>query len=57
MKGLEDESESLFYHPIKKNPVSFFTQEQAEGISKEKILKDDCQLFPATFHLKPEQTV
>ena len=49
MKGLEDEAESLFYHPIKKNPVSFFKQEQAEGISKEKVLKDDCQLFSRLF--------
>ena len=45
MKELKDEAESRFYHPIKKNSVSFFKQVQDEGISKEKVLKDDCQLF------------
>ena len=49
MEGLEDESESPFYHPIKKNLVSFFKQEQAEGISTVKVLKDDCQLFSRLF--------
>ena len=45
MEGLEDEREISFYHPMKKNPFSFFTQEQSKGISKETVLKDDCQLF------------
>ncbi len=49
MDGLEYEGESLFYNPIKKNLVSFFKQEQAKGISKEKVLKDDCQLFSRLF--------
>lgn len=49
MEGLEDEGESPFYHPIKKNLVSFFKEEQAEGISKVKVLKDDCQLFSRLF--------
>ena len=49
MEGLEDERESSFYHPMKKNPVSFFTQEQSKGISKETVLKDDCQLFSRLF--------
>ena len=49
MKGLEDEAESLFYQPIKKNPVSLFKQEQAEGISKEIVLKDNCQFFLQLF--------
>ena len=49
MKELEDEAESRFYRPIKKNPVSFFKQVQAEGISKAKDLKDDCQLFSRLF--------
>ena len=49
MDGLENEGESLFYNPLKKNLVSFFKQEQAKGISKEKVLKDDCQLFSRLF--------
>ena len=49
MDGLENESESLFYNPFKKNLVSFFKQEQAKGISKEKVLKDNCQLFSRLF--------
>ena len=49
MEGLEDERESSFYYPMKKNPVSFFTQEQSKGISKETVLKDDCQLFSRLF--------
>lgn len=49
MEGLEDEGESPFYNQIKKNLVSFFKQEQAKGISNEKVLKDDCQLFSRLF--------
>jgi hypothetical protein len=49
MEGLKDEDGSIFYNPIKKNIVSFFKQEQAYGISKEKVLKDDCQLFSRMF--------
>ena len=33
MERLEDEGESPLYHPIKNNLVSFFKQEQAEGMS------------------------
>ncbi|KAK6167167.1 hypothetical protein SNE40_021262 [Patella caerulea] len=49
IKVLEDEAESTFYNPIKKNVVSFFKQGQTGGISKEKILKEDCQLFSRLF--------
>ncbi|KAK6175971.1 hypothetical protein SNE40_014343 [Patella caerulea] len=49
IKVLEDEAESTFYNPIKKNPVSFFKQGQTGGISKEKVLKEDCQLFSRLF--------
>ena len=49
MEGLQNEGECPFYHPIKKNIVSFFKQEQAGGSSKEKVLKDDCQLFSRLF--------
>ena len=49
MEGLEDEGESPFYRPIKNNLVSFFKPEQAEGMSKVKVLKDDCQLFSRLF--------
>ena len=47
--GLENEGESTFYNPLKKNLASFFKQEQAKGISKEKVLKDNCQLFSRLF--------
>ena len=45
MDGLENEDESLFYNTFKKKLVSFFKQEQAKGISKQKVMKDECQLF------------
>jgi len=45
MKGIENKDECSFYHPIKKNPVSYFKQvlKQPGGSSKERVLKDDCQ--------------
>lgn len=51
MKGLENKHESSFYHPVKKNTVSFFKQvlKQPGSSSKEKVLKDDCQLFSRLF--------
>ena len=48
LEGLENE-ECTFYHPIKKNTASFFKQEQPVRSSKEKVLKDDCQLFSRLF--------
>ena len=49
MQGLEDENENPLYPRIKINLVSLFKQEQAQGISKKNVLKDDCQLFPRLF--------
>ena len=50
MKGLEGEKESTFYVPITKNKVDFFRQEPATvGSSKQKVLKEDCQLFSKLF--------
>ena len=45
--------EGSFYDPIKKNKLDFFQHtrkpEQAPGDLKQKILKDDCRLFPKLF--------
>ncbi|KAJ8387985.1 hypothetical protein AAFF_G00147760 [Aldrovandia affinis] len=50
MKGLEGEEESTFYEPIKKNRVDFFRQVPASvDSSKQKVLKEDCQLFSKLF--------
>jgi hypothetical protein len=49
MEGLETEDTSSFYQPIAKNNVAFFKQEKSLGSSKEKELKDDCQLFARLF--------
>ncbi len=50
LKGLEDEETSTFYEPIKKNRVDFFRQEApAADSSKQKGLKEDCQLFSKLF--------
>ena len=51
MEGLEKTAECTFYQPIKKNPVTYFKQvlKQHRGNSKEKVLKDDCQLFSRLF--------
>ena len=38
-----------FYKPIKKNDIAFLKQQQAESASKEKTLKEDCQLFSRLF--------
>ena len=50
MKGLAGEDTSTFYEPIKKNGVDFFRQESVSAIlSKQKILKEHCQLFSKLF--------
>lgn len=50
MEGLNSGEECLFYKPIKKNKVSFFRSEQlSKSTSKEKTLKDSCQLFSRLF--------
>lgn len=47
MKALENKDDCSFYHPVKKNTISFFEQalKQPGNPFKEKVLKDDCQLF------------
>ena len=50
MEALENDNECLFYKPIKRNTDSFFRQATDQAaVSKEKILKDDCQLFQRLF--------
>ena len=49
MEGMGNEGESTFYKPIKRNKVAFFRHEQAASSSKEKVLKDNCQLFSRLF--------
>lgn len=49
MEAMQNEGECTFYHPIKKTKASFFKHEQAASSSKEKVLKDDCQLFSRLF--------
>ena len=49
MDGLESEV-STFYEPIKKARVDFFRQEpHCVNVTKQKVLKDDCQLFSKLF--------
>jgi len=47
--GLEIDDKSSFYHPIKKNKVAFFTHDKAASSSKEKVMKEECQLFCKLF--------
>ncbi len=51
LKELQTEDRCSFYRPIKKNFTSFFRPvlKQAGCSSKEKVLKDDCQLFSRLF--------
>ena len=49
MEGMRNEVESTFYKLIKKNKVAFFKHEQAASSSKEKVLKDNYQLFSRLF--------
>jgi len=49
MKGLE-EKEPRLYEPIKKNYTNFFHHgSPSVNCSKEKVLKEDCQLFSKLF--------
>ena len=48
-EGMGIEGESTFYKSIKGNTVAFFKLEQAASSSKEKVLKDNCQLFSQLF--------
>jgi len=47
--GLGSDDTSSFYHPIKKNKVSFFTHDKVASSSKEKVTKEECQLFSRLF--------
>jgi len=47
--GLEIDDTSSFYHPIKKNIVAFFTHDKVASSSKEKVMKEECQLFCRLF--------
>ena len=50
LKELEIEEEITFYEPVKKNRIDFFRQEPASvNNSKEKVLKEDCDLFCKLF--------
>ena len=49
MDGLEIDDTSSFYHPIKKNKVAFFTHDNVANSSKEKVMKEECQLFCRLF--------
>ena len=40
---------TTFYAPIQKTKMDFFQQEKTNPITKEKVLKDDCQLFSKMF--------
>ena len=54
-EGLKKYDRSCFYDPIKKNKISFFKHEQVTTNSKEKIVKEDSQLFPVClFHANEE---
>ena len=48
-QGLQ-ENPTTFYDPIKRNRVDFFSQETATVMqSKQKLVKEDCQLFSKLF--------
>eukprot|EP00795_Rhopilema_esculentum_P005341 gene5341-513_t len=49
IERLKEEDQTCFYEPIKKNRMDFFAQEQVPRISKEKIIKENCQLFSRLF--------
>ena len=49
LQALEHEDTSSFYAPIKKTKIDFFQQEKLRTIAKEKVLKEDCQLFSKLF--------
>ena len=52
MKGPKGDEESTFYEPIKKNRVDSFRQESTSAdSSKQKALREDCQLFSKLFIL------
>ena len=51
MKGIQGDSPSVLYYPIKKNKISFFKQTASvSSDTKVKTLKEDCNLF--LYHAK-----
>ena len=49
LEALEQEDTSSFYAPIKKTKMDFFQQDKLRTIAKEKVLKEDCQVFSKLF--------
>ncbi len=49
LEALEQKDTSSFYAPIKKTKMDFFQQEKLHTIAKEKVLKEDYQLFSKMF--------
>ncbi len=49
LKGLENQEESLFYKPLKKNKLDFFKQQCVATDPKHKAFKEDCHLFSRLF--------
>jgi len=49
LEALEQEVTSSFYAPIKKTKMDFFQQDKLSTIAKEKVLKEDCQVFSILF--------
>ena len=50
MEALKSEDTSSFHAPIKKTKMDFFQQEEkVPANTKEKVMKEDCQLFSKLF--------
>ena len=49
LEALEQEDTSSFYALIKKTKMDFFQQDKLCTIAKEKVLKEDCQVFSKLF--------
>ena len=49
LEALEHEDTSSIYAPIKKTKMDFFQPEKLRTIAKEKVMKEDCQLFSKLF--------
>jgi len=49
LEALEQEDTSSFYAPIKKTKMDFFQQHKLHSIVKEKVLKEDGQVFSKLF--------
>ena len=48
LKVLLLEDTSSFYAPCKKTKLKFFEQEKSCPITKEMVVKEDCQLFASS---------